>query len=458
MRDILVVSIVLLGALIALRRPWIGVMLWTWISIMNPHRYCWSFAVDAPLGMMAALSTLIGFLFAKDERDSPFKGAPAVLLGIWMVWLTISWQMGIDPENDYPQWDKVMKIDLMVLVALCLLRTKQHIFALVWVCALSLGLLGAKGGLFTVMTGGAHRVMGPAGSFIGDNNAFALALIMTIPLLRFLQMQLQAKWQRHGMTLAMLLVAAAALGSHSRGALVAIAAMTLLLWWRGNKRFGAGVVILIAGLVLVTFMPENWTARMITINDAQQDMSVQGRFSAWWVAWRAAFDYPFGVGFSAARPELFMQYSPYGLTIGTPTAHSIYFQALGHHGFVGLFIFLGIFVTTWYSCWRIRVETRNIPQAKWCADLAGMCQVSLIGYATGGAFLSLIYFDLPYNVMIMAVLARAWVRTRAWEREPVYKPGWRTLPGLATLPTPTATPEPAATGAAAPTAPVARAS
>lgn len=443
MRDILVVAIVIFGALVALRRPWIGVMLWAWISLMNPHRYCWGFAVDAPLGMMAALSTLIGFLFAKDERDSPFKGAPAVMLGIWMLWITLSWQMGKDPEGDYPQWDKVMKIDLMVIVALCLLRTKQHVIAFVWVCALSLGLLGAKGGLFTVMTGGGHRVLGPAGSFIGDNNAFALALIMTIPLLRFLQMQLSGKWARHGMTLAMLLVAAAALGSHSRGALVAIAAMTLLLWWRGNKRFGAGVVILVAGLVMLAFMPENWTSRMSTINDAEQDTSVQGRFSAWWVAWRLAFDYPFGVGFHASRPELFIQYSPYGLSIGTPTAHSIYFQALGHHGFVGLFIFLGIFVTTWYTCWRIKREVRDIPQARWCADLAAMCQVSLIGYATGGAFLSLIYFDLPYNVMVMAVLARAWVRTRAWEREPVYKPGWRTLPGLATLPVAVSAPAPA---------------
>ena len=47
-----------------------------------------------------------------------------------------------------------------------------------------------------------------------------------------------------------------------------------------------------------------------------------------------------------------------------------------------------------------------------------MIQVSLVGFAVGGAFLSLQYFDLPYNLMIMAVLARKWVEDRAWEREP----------------------------------------
>ena len=38
-----------------------------------------------------------------------------------------------------------------------------------------------------------------------------------------------------------------------------------------------------------------------------------------------------------------------------------------------------------------------------------MTQVSLVGFAVGGAFLSLSYFDLPYNLMVMVVLARVWV-------------------------------------------------
>ena len=33
-----------------------------------------------------------------------------------------------------------------------------------------------------------------------------------------------------------------------------------------------------------------------------------------------------------------------------------------------------------------------------------MCQVGLIGYATGGAFLSLVYFDLPYYLVLIVVL------------------------------------------------------
>jgi hypothetical protein len=35
----------------------------------------------------------------------------------------------------------------------------------------------------------------------------------------------------------------------------------------------------------------------------------------------------------------------------------------------------------------------------------------------GGAFLSLSYFDLPYNIMVMLVACRFWLLERRWETE-----------------------------------------
>jgi len=189
MRDVLVVLLVFAGCVAALRRPWVGVMVWTWLSIMNPHRYAWGWAYDAPLAAVAAGATLAGLLLTR-ERESPFKGAPVIWLVLFMGWITLSWLFGLDAAGDYPQWSKVMKIDAMILVALMLLHSKRHTFALAWVAVGSLALLGAKGGFFTLITGGVYRVWGPPDSFIGDNNEFALAVVMTIPLLRFLQLQL----------------------------------------------------------------------------------------------------------------------------------------------------------------------------------------------------------------------------------------------------------------------------
>lgn len=428
MRDLVVVAIVTLGCIAALKRPWIGILVWTWLSIMNPHRYSFGFAYTAPLAAMSAGTVMVGLLLMKD-RDSPFKGTPVTIFVCFMGWITLSWLAGFDIESDYEQWKKVMKIDVMLIVALMVLRTKQHIIALMWVCAGSLALLGIKGGLFTLTTGGSGRVWGPPGSFIADNNEFALALVMTIPLLRFLQMQISGWWARHALSGAMVLCALSALGSQSRGALLAISAMTFVLWWRGKKKFGMAIALLIVAMPLIAFMPESWTERMSTIQTYEQDRSALGRISAWWTAWGISKNHLFGVGFNAARPELVAMYSPYPDYVHA--AHSIYFQVLGNHGFIGLFLFLGIWITTWYSAGWLRTQ-RNVPvQAQWTADLGAMCQVSMAGYAVGGAFLSLAYFDLPYEIMVMVVLTRIWVKKRSWETEPVPASSRWSIPGLA---------------------------
>lgn len=429
MRDILIVALVAAAALLALRHGWVGVVLWTWLSLMNPHRFAYGFAYTAPLAAVAALVTMIGLLTATD-RTNPFKGPAVGVFVAFNVWLTLSWLMGLDPSGDYEQWTKVMKINFMVFIALALMHTKQHIMAFAWVCALSLGLLGAKGGLFTILHGGNYKVWGPPGTFIEDNNEFALSLVITIPLLRFLQMQLRSKWGQRLMMATMLLCAASALGSHSRGGLLAITAMTLVLWWRGQNKLRNGVVLVLLAVTLVAFMPDSWSERMNTINTYEQDDSAMGRFSAWWTAWGVATHKAFGVGFSAARPELFLAYSPYQLQYGTPAAHSVYFQILGNHGLIGFALYIAIGALTFLTCARVRRLSREVPQARWCYDLASMLQVSMVGFAVGGAFLSLAYFDQIYNLMALAAMANFWVNHRLWEREPMRSVGWRWIPGL----------------------------
>jgi putative inorganic carbon (hco3(-)) transporter len=416
MRDIILMSLVLTAALIALRRPWVGVMLWIWLSLMNPHRYTYGFAFDAPVALIAAASTMLGLLASKD-RGSPMQGLPVSLLVAFTLWMTVSWLMGFDPSGDYEQWKKVIKINFFLIVALMLVRTKAQIFALVAVSTFSIALLGAKGGVFTAITGGAHRVWGPPESFVAGNNEFALAVIMTIPLLRFMQLQANNKLIRQFLLLVMLLCAAAAIGSHSRGALLAIVAMGGLLWWRGKSRFLGGIVIVLVSLAVYNFMPDHWFERMETIETFKEDNSALGRFSAWWVSWGVAKNHLFGAGFAITSPELFARYSPYP-QLGTPVAHSIWFQVLGHHGFVGLALFVSMWLATWLMAGRLKRDAAKIPEARWAGDLGSMAQVSLIGYFIGGAFLSLAYWDLPYYVLAAVVLANLWVRQQAWKTEP----------------------------------------
>jgi probable O-glycosylation ligase (exosortase A-associated) len=228
----------------------------------------------------------------------------------------------------------------------------------------------------------------------------------------------------------MLLCAASALGSHSRGALLAIASMTLLLWWRGKNRLKNGLVLGVIAASFVAFMPSHWSERMATIDNYKQDESAQGRLDAWRNAWGVALDYPLGAGFQPNRQEFFNRYADGSQA---RAAHSIYFQILGNHGFVGLSLYLGVFFAAYRLAGRLRKAAQAVPQAQWCAQLAGMCQVSLVGYFVGGAFLSLAYYDLAYNVMVLVVIAYSWFKRQAWSTEPLYPRRWWSVPGLPTV-------------------------
>ena len=190
-------------------------------------------------------------------------------------------------------------------------------------------------------------------------------------------------------------------------------------------------------LILLPMMPEHWWERMGTIKSYEEDTSAMGRINAWWVAWDVAKDWFFGAGMSYQHNELFMLYGRYESF--ARAAHSIYFQILGNHGFVGLFLYLMVWVSTFRMAGWLRKHGGKLPETRWVVMLGAMAQVSLVGYAVGGAFLSLAYFDLPYNIMVMVVLAKNWVERRAWEKEPTvpfmeYAGLRRPKPGQTALP------------------------
>ena len=411
MRDIIIFGIVVAGCLMALGRPWIGVIMWTWVSVMNPHTQGWGWIQTMPVAMMVALCTFAGFLFTRDKR-SPFSDPAVLCLVLFVVWVVIGWPFSFYPGDSREMLVRVLKIDLMVLVTIALLTTRQQIQWFVGVMTFSIGFYGVKGGMFTLATGGGHKVWGPGG-FIGGNNEIALAIILVMPFIYYgyLAIDPTRAWLRRGMLAAMGLSAAAALGSHSRGALLAIVAMTLFLWWRSEKKLGLGVVLAVLGVSLIAFMPSNWNERMQTIETYEKDSSAMGRINAWKMATNLANDRVIaGGGFSIYEPSTFARYAPDATDIHA--AHSVYFQVLGEHGWLGLALWIAIWWYTWRGAAWIRANATEAAGTKWCSHLASMCQVSLVGYAVGGAFLSLAYFDLPYNVMITVVVTRRWMQER----------------------------------------------
>jgi probable O-glycosylation ligase (exosortase A-associated) len=413
MRDI-AVTLVVFGSLpFILKRPWIGILVWTWLGFMNPHRLAWGFSVTFPYAMIVALTTLVAILISREPKKLS-REPEMVLMGVFLTWMLITTAAAFYPTLAWEQFDKIAKIFLMIFVATIVINTKERLLALVWVIALSIGFFGVKGGIFTLMTGGGFHVRGPIGSFIDGNNEIGLALCMTVPLLYYLGQVAIRRWVRLAMVGAALLTVVAALGTQSRGALLGLVAMGALLWLKSTHKFRTGLLIAFAVLVFVPFMPDTWTERMHSMGNYEQDASVLGRFNAWHMAFNLASARFIGGGFDTFQPQQFAQYAP--LPEQVHDAHSIYFEVLGEHGFLGLVLFLLIAVMTWFSASKVIRACRNNPELEWLRHLMAMTQVSLVAYLAAGAFLGLAYFDYYYNLVLIVVVAKGILAAQANDR------------------------------------------
>ena len=116
MRDLLLLGIVIGALPFALRFTWVAVLLWTWISIMNPHKLAFGFATHAPFAAVAAGAALISILYSRDRLKWTFT-PPVVALILFVLWMCITTALAFYPAQSWAQLNKILKIQLMTLVA-----------------------------------------------------------------------------------------------------------------------------------------------------------------------------------------------------------------------------------------------------------------------------------------------------------------------------------------------------
>ena len=410
---------------IFVRGPFFGILMWCWVSLMNPQFLVWGSPVSQiPYALIVAVATLLSWAISQEPKAPPGDRLTALLI-FWMIWMSVTSLSGIGPRADILWlWPLAEKMLLMTVATYALTNTRERIDQLVVVCALSIGLLGLKSGLW-VLLGHTGRIEGPGG-MIGGNNELGLALAIMLPLLIYLRQRYAAIWLRWLLQALIALNAIAALFTYSRGALLAICAMLGMAWLRSRRKVLSATAVVVFTVGVLTFAPPKWTERMYSIENYQTDNSAQVRLYMWRLAWAMALKHPIlGGGFHWTRNVLAVNREFAGsdfhwpivgrtlvidsglppLTSGTAT-HSIWFAPLGEHGFPGMILFLTFGLFMFFDTrWLVR-RTRHRPDLDWANFLGKMLQTSLVGFAVGGTFASMYLYDAFYLLVVIAAVAR----------------------------------------------------
>lgn len=413
MRDFIVVAIILGSVPICFINPYVGILMWYWVSYFNPHRFTWTFAYNFPVALVVAIPTLLGTIFAKKSFRPLLTRESFLLFALWIWYMTTYLFASATPyfaghlEDARYEVTHITKILLMTFIMILVVNSRERLRGVLLVTALSLGILALKGSIFGIRTSGEFRVWGPPDSFLADNNAFGLALNMSLPLLFFLVRDVENRWLRRLLYLCFVSAILSVLLTYSRGGLLGLLVVLAAIAWRSKHRIIGTAVLTLVALSVFAFAPGAWMERMDRMFRGDIDASAEQRLVAWETTWRFSHDYPITGGGFDTLPDVnvFQRYQPRPLPLGylSTAPHSIYFQLLADQGFVGLLLFLLLIGFCFLTLYRIGRAARKIPGGQWMKYYAWMMQISILAFMTSGAFLGFVYLDVIYE-MIGAVV------------------------------------------------------
>jgi len=402
--------------------PFVMALAYIWVDLFRPHDVAPVLGQLLPFSLVTAVLT-IGAYMVLDRRDPPRLGLLTALVIVWAVWITLTTTWALYPASAWVKWDWAFKTILFTALLPFCIRSRIQIEAalLVILCCIASNVVPfAIKVIFD--SGGYGRPLGLVslnGGWGGEGSTLSTYAFTCLPLVAYLRrhslLAPARGWLRWIYLAAPGIAVIGAFGTFARAALVACAVWAALTWWHSRRKLVMAVVMAAAVIAVVPFMGDAWMARISTISDPRQEQSANVRLLVW--AWTIdlANRHPAGAGFNSYLGNRFEITDSYGLKIVEQARafHSIYFEVLGEHGWVGLAIFLAIFAVFFLDMWHIRRQARARPEVEWIGDLARALSQSMLIFMAGAAFVGIAFSPLQYYLFALSVSCSVALRRAA---------------------------------------------
>jgi len=399
MRDLLLL-VVLLGAMpFALARPVLAAAIYIVISVGSFHKLAFGFAAQFPWAAIYFAVLLISVMFSAKASFALGLKRYAVFLPFLLV-VTLSTLVHHAQPWSLDRFLYFVKIQAALVLTLASIRSRKDLLWILSALVASVAFHAVKGAYSVLNVFTSKGISGPPDSMIADNNHFAVALVMCLPLLVYFARHVDLLRWRIALWAVFVACLVVSMGTWSRGGIVTLLAVAFLAaFMLKGSRWRLLAIALPASILIWSALPERFHERVDTISEYRDDASVIGRFQAWGTALTLAGKEPLGGGFDHYRDaQRFSKYAPEGSI--PRAAHSIYFQVLGDHGYPGLFAMLLLIFVALRATPPPRLE--HLDQTEFDPsglDLRRHMLLALSGVLIGGAFLSLAYWEGLYILL-----------------------------------------------------------
>lgn len=394
MRDIVVLIFFCYLIFSSIKTPWHCVLALAIFSYMNPHSYAWGFVRSLPIYLILFVISFILYIKETDKQSIFFDWRIKAFILLWFYFLMTT-LFAMAPTAAHTKLISVSKIYLPFIFTLSMINTRYKLYCLIVTIGCSIGFIAFKGGIFAIAHGFSHRVWGPPGTQYEGNNEFALATIIAIPLLVLFYTETPNKTIKRFLVFAIPICVASAISSWSRGAILALIVSGSYLLWNSKHKLLLIPIVFLGIYLALPYLPQEWFARMDTINTYEEDQSAMTRIEAWTDGWNYAKQHPFiGAGFEG------------WIYVTQRDWHSAYVEIFSEHGFIAFGIWLSMLLGSFISLIRLPMKTSKHPELTWVSNYSNALKASLLAYIIGSAFLGISYWDLLYHLIFISALIK----------------------------------------------------
>jgi len=378
-------------------QPFAGLLIYLWFA----HAHVDSFVFDefryiSGSGFLLAMATIAGYIFFEMRYSHPRLRGMKLLLAFW-AWLLISSLFASDRELALSKLWQYSSIFVMAFLVAALANSEGRIRKVFFALSVSLAMIGTKSALLYLFVAG-HQVQAPGG-MVSEENEYALALDLTIPILYWLARTEHRLWLRCLLYLMSVGCGITAIATGSRSGFLGLCVTLILIAvYADRKIVGISGLVLAAALIL-TLASGRILERYKTILQTEEfDQSVKGRLEAWETAVSVMKSHPFfGVGLRNFESE-FAQYSNYHPL----AAHNALLSLAAETGLPGVALFA---LVIWGASFRMFWLRWLLPDTAENAALRTYCLIlhcDFLIFVVPNLFNTRQDYDLCYHLVGLA--------------------------------------------------------
>ena len=429
LRGLLIRFLVVVALPVAFLRPFEGILFYLWYSHARPNDFVWpEYSFDKGAYLIAIAIGLGYFLF--EMGRSPLRLRGLHLLPLFWLWIAIATALAVDPSLAFPKLSQYTHIFVMTFLIAAMANSETRITKLLYVIALSVGVVGAKGAVDFILSGGQARMSGPGG-LMKEENEFALVLNMAIPMLVGLASCQPRRWARLMLWGTALGCAITVVGTRSRSGFLGLATAALLLTFYSKRKVLGFATLGLAAVLFLAFAPSKSMQRYESISTAaEDDPSAIGRLEAWKTGLAMMKAHPlFGVG-PLNFDTTFSQYSDYHAR----APHNAFVALGAESGIPSCLLFLGIVGSAIWQMWRLRRKLQRYPDNTELWTYCLIIQVTLMVYLIPNFFINRQNLDLMYHLVGISAGLALVARRRLAEQRIDMESGFEDTAGAALEP------------------------